>query len=200
MNDPRPQEPSTIDTTATDPFDPLSLRIQSSQEYSTEKVLTTVPVRKPKKDEFFRVHPDDAYMSDFLMVEREDGMDREFYIVAPACAEPVMDTAYRVRIFTWISKRGDVFLWPQKLPIDGSSGRAWSASALRIADEAKNIWCRMYGDRALGAYVHVIARGNLEEPKWPDKSFGTLLQIAFPGDRIINRPDHPYIRELNGEL
>ena len=57
----------------------------------------------------------------------------------------------------------------------------------------------MRGDRDLGAYAHVRARGNLDEPKWPDKTFGELLRIAFAA-RIIDRPDHPYIRELNGEL
>ena len=39
----------------------------------------------------------------------------------------------------------------------------------------------------------------LEEPKWPDKTFRELLRIAFEG-RIIDRPDHPLIRELNGDL
>ena len=45
----------------------------------------------------------------------------------------------------------------------------------------------------------VRAQGNLDEPKWPDKSFGELLRIAFE-NRIIDRADHPVIRELNGEL
>ena len=42
----------------TDPFDPVALSINALADIEVEKVLTTVPVRKPKRTEFFRVHPD----------------------------------------------------------------------------------------------------------------------------------------------
>jgi hypothetical protein len=182
-----------------DPFDPAALRIDAGMEIATEKVLTAVPVRKPRRDEFFRVHPEDGFTLDVLAVERDDDMDRETYIVMPACADAVAEVARKVRLFTCISKRGTVFLWPAKLPVEGSAGRRYSETALRIAGEAKILWVRMWGDRALGGYAMVRAKGNLEEPKWPDKEFRELLRIAFE-DRIIDRPDHPLIRELAGDL
>jgi hypothetical protein len=182
-----------------DPFDPEALRITGDIEIATEKVLTAVPVRKPKKDEFFRVHPGEAYTMDALVVERDDDLDHEIYIVTPACADAVLDVARKVRLFTCISKRGTVFLWPTKLPVEANSGRRYSETALKIAQDAKTLWVRMWGDRNLGGYSMVRARGHLEEPKWPDKTFRELLRIAFES-RIIDRPDHPYIRELNGDL
>jgi hypothetical protein len=46
-----------------DPFDPSRLRL--SQDFAAtvgvKKVLITVPVREPNKQEFVRVHPDQAY-------------------------------------------------------------------------------------------------------------------------------------------
>jgi len=183
----------------TDPFDPAALRVSADMEIATEKVLTAVPVRKPRRDEFFRVHSDEEFTLDVLAVERDDGMDRETYIVTPACADAVVEVARKVRLFTCISKRGTVFLWPAKLPVEGSAGRRYSETALRIAEEAKALWVRMWGDRALGGYAMVRAKGNLEEPKWPDKEFRALLRIAFQ-DRIVDRPDHPLIRELAGDL
>lgn len=88
---------------------------------------------------------------------------------------------------------------PSVLPVDNSAGRRYSESALKISEDAKTLWCRMWGDRSLGAYQHARARGNLEEPKWPDKIFRELLRTAFE-NRIIDRPDHPVIRELSGDL
>jgi hypothetical protein len=183
----------------TDPFDPAALRISGDAEIPTERVLTAVPVRKPKRDGFFRVHGGEDFTMDALVVERDDDLDWEVYVVAPRCADAVLEVARRVRLFTCISKRGTVFLWPCKLPVESSSGRRYAETALKIAQHAETLWVRMWGDRSLGGYTMVKAKGNLEEPKWPDKTFRELLRIAFEG-RIIDRPDHPLIRELNGDL
>jgi hypothetical protein len=193
---PKPTDPPAEPV---DPFDPEALRITGDMEIATEKVLTAVPVRKPKRDEFFRVHPGEDYTMDALVIERDDDLDRETYIVTPACADAVLEVARKVRLFTCISKRGTVFLWPAKLPVEANSGRRYSETALKIAEQAKTLWVRMWGDRNLGAYAMVRARGHLEEPKWPDKTLRELLRVAFES-RIIDRPDHPVIRELNGDL
>jgi hypothetical protein len=177
-----------------------ALRIPPGMDIATENVLTAVPVRRPKRDEFFRVHAGDDYTADFLIVERDTDLDRETYLVTPGCADAVLEVARKVRLFTCISRRGTVFLWPAKLPADGAgSGHLWADSALRIAGHARTVWVRMWGDRSLGAYRVVKANGNLEEPKWPDKEYRDLLRMAFEA-RLIDRPDHPVIRELAGDL
>ena len=90
-----------------DPFDPAALRISGDAEISTERVLTAVPVRKPKRDEFFRVHPGDDYTIDALVVERDDDLDREIYVVVPRCAEAVLEVARGSGCSPASSKRGD---------------------------------------------------------------------------------------------
>src|SRR5215470_9799322 len=71
-------------TTPLDPFDPASLRL--SQDFSAQlgvkKVLTTVPVRKPDKAWFVRVHPSEDYRLQTAVVELKE--ERETYLVAPA--------------------------------------------------------------------------------------------------------------------
>jgi hypothetical protein len=59
----------------TDPFDPAALRINAVADVDVEKILTAVPVRRPNRNEFFRVHPE--FVTDTLVLEREDGLDRE---------------------------------------------------------------------------------------------------------------------------
>ncbi|WP_328667620.1 hypothetical protein OG905_11395 [Streptomyces sp. NBC_00322] len=194
--------PDATDGVPVDPFDLDALRSESLQHLDVEKTLTTVPVRRPKRGEFFRVHPSDDYVIDSYIIEREDGMDRVVYWVAPSMRDELFGDMRKVRLYTCITKRGTVFLWPVKLPLSDSpnSGRAWQQSALEAAEAAKTLWVKMTGNRELGAYEIFMARGDLGEPQWPDKTFRELIGIAFKGDRIIDSLDHPVIRELNGEL
>src|SRR6516162_6208537 len=63
-----------------DPFQPENLRIDLDllNEGGTKKLLTTVPVRKPNKQDFIRVHPDPKYRETLALIELQD--DRETYI------------------------------------------------------------------------------------------------------------------------
>jgi hypothetical protein len=63
-----------------DPFDAENLRVEAMADVDVEKVLTSIPVRRPKRTEFVRVHPE--YVLDTYIVERDTGMDRESYLVA----------------------------------------------------------------------------------------------------------------------
>lgn len=182
----------------TDPFDPEALRVGALADIEVERVLTTVPVRRPSRAEFFRAHRE--WVVDMLVLEREDGMDRETYLVQPNVQELVLHELRKVRLFACINKRGTVFLWPVKLPRDdANTGRRWQESALQVAEQAKTLWVKMQGNRDLGAYEMFRAKGDLGEPQWPNKKFRDLIEIAFR-DRLIDRADHPVIRELEGEL
>jgi hypothetical protein len=181
-----------------DPFDPAVLRSEGVANIEVEKVLTAVPVRRPKRTEFFRVHPD--HVLDTLVLERDDGMERESYLVAPEVQHLVLPELRRTRLFVAITKRNTVFLWPVKLPSDDRDNiRRIADSALQCAEEAKRLWVKMTWDRDLGAYQMFRAKGELGDPQWPDKSFRDLLEIAFR-HYLIDRPDHEVIRELAGEM
>jgi hypothetical protein len=128
-------------------------------------------------------------------------MDRTTYWVAPELRAALVDHLRKVRLFTCIDKRGNVFLWPQKLPIaDGSAtARSWYLSALRAAEEAKKLWVKIVGNRSLGAYDIIVARGDLGDPQWPAHTFAELIELAFH-DKLIDSLQHAAIREINGEI
>lgn len=183
-----------------DPFDPESLAVSSLADVDVEKILTTVPVRRPNRNEFFRVRSDPKFVTDTLVLERQDGMDRDTYLVLPEVQDLVVHELRRVRLFVAINKRGTVFLWPAKLPReDNDAGRRWAETALQAAEQAKTLWVKMHGSKDLGGYEIFRAKGDLGEPQWPEKSFRDLIEIAFR-DRLIDRADHPVIRELAGEI
>jgi hypothetical protein len=183
-----------------DPFDPKNLHMGAMADIEVEKVLTMVPVRKPDRREFVRVHRDPGYTVDTLLLERQDGIDKEWFVVAPSIQHLVLPELRRVRLYTAITRRGVVFLWPVKLPLEDTDRlRRVSETAMQAAEEAKSLWVRVPWNRDLGGYELHRAKGDLGEPQWPDKSFRDLLEIAFRHN-VIDRLDHPVIKELEGEL
>ena len=183
-----------------DKYDPERYRVDPLADIEVEKVLATVPVRKPKRTEFFRVHPGADYTVDMYLLEREDGMDREAYLVDPSIQHLVVSELRQVRLFTVINKHGDIFLWPVRLPADDRDRiRRMADSALGAAEQAKELWVKLVWDKHLGAWVMYRAKGDLGTPQWRDKSFRDLLEIAFRS-HLIDKPDHEVIRELAGEL
>jgi hypothetical protein len=186
---------------APDPFDPASLRIDQSFSASigVKKALLTVPVRKPSKEWFVRVHPDASYHLATAVIELKE--DRETYLVAPALwPELAGEPTFSPRaLFTAVSRQGVVFIWPVRLP--GSDGKVdeWSRSALSAAKMGETRWVRLQADMGLGAYRVEYATGDLPEPDWPESPFRELLRVAFR-DRFIDSLDHPVLRKLRGEV
>lgn len=192
-------------TEPTDPFDLEHLRSTPLPELAVERVTLVVPVRRPARTEFFRVCPDPEFSVDCYVYERTQDMERETYWVRTEFQSEILDDLRPVRLYTVINKRSTVYLWPAKLPTTGGSksGNRWAQSALAIAEEAKNLWVKMIGDKDSGAYELYKARGNLEEPDWESslggKRFDDLLRLGFT-DKVIDHLDHPVLKELRGEL
>jgi hypothetical protein len=181
-----------------DPFHPDSLRI--SQEYLAQavakKLLTTVPVKKPSRQDFIRVHPD--YRHNAALIELRE--ERETYLVHPKFYPEVEETLRSLyTIYLAINRQKVVFLWPVKLP--GPDGRqtAWHTSASDCAERAMKNWVRVAANMSLGAYEVSLAETRLAEPEWPEAPFPDLLRIGFK-NRIIDGPDHPVMLRLRGVI
>lgn len=183
-----------------DPFDPEALRL--SQDFSSslgvKKALLSVPVRRPSREWFVRVHPDEAYRLQTAVVELKE--TREVYLVSPALWSGLAgESTFSPRaLYTAVNRQGVVFLWPIRLP--GPDGRVdeWSRTALEAADLATRTWVRLQANMSLAAYDVTYAE-RLPDPEWPDLPFRELLRIAFK-DRFIPSIDHPVLRQLRGEV
>jgi hypothetical protein len=183
-----------------DPFDPEALRLSAefSASVGVKKALLTVPVRKPAREWFVRVHPDPDYRLQTAVLELKEA--GETYLVSQTLWSALVgESTLSPRIlYTAINRQNVVFLWPVRLP--GPDGRldAWSKSALEAAELAQAKWVRVQSDLTLGAYS-VYYADNLSNPDWPDLSFRELLRIAFK-DRVIQSLDHTVLRQLRGEV
>jgi hypothetical protein len=193
-------EPPNIakpNTAVPDPFDVTNLRLDQSfvESAGVKKLLTTIPVRKPHKQEFIRVHSDPAYRDAFAVIEWQE--DKEFYLLTPHVARALPGEFTMVHLFTAINRQDVVTLWPVKLP--GSDGRTirWHTSAAEAAEFAMSHWTRVRANMGLGAYEWAEAEGSIPEPKWPDLSFTDLLRIAFK-DRYVGTLDHAILQRIRG--
>ena len=186
--------------TTPDPFDPASLRLDPSyaETVGVRKLLITVPVRKPNRQEFVRVHPDPSYrLTPAAIIELKE--DREIYLVAPPLAQALQDEFTPAILFTAMNRQGVLFLWPVKLPGPDGKENEWHRSAREAAEKASKVWLRIRANMSLGAYDLFEAQGDLPEPDWPEPPFREILRTAFR-ERYVDRPDHALINRLRGEV
>jgi hypothetical protein len=183
-----------------DPFNPAALRLDQSfaDTVGVKKLLTTVPVRKPNRQDFVRVHSDPQYrLTPAAIIEVKE--DREFYLVLPSIAQQLAGEFDVRTLFLTINRQGVVHLWPIKLPGPDGKHNEWPRSEAVAAERAMELWVRVTANKSLGAYEVREATGELPEPDWPAFSFEEILRIAFR-DHIVDRVDHPLVQRLRGML
>ena len=164
-----------------DPFDLSKLRLSQSfvELAGAKKLLTTVPVRKPLKQDFVRVHPDATFRDPFAL--KQDFVRVQMKM-----------------LYTTINRQGVVFLWPVPLPAADGRFNEWHRSAQEAAERAMHRWIRIKANMALGANEVFEAPGSIPDPEWPGHSFQELLRIGFR-DKLIENLDHPVLKRLRGE-
>ena len=182
---------------APNPFDPDSLRITGDvNTVGAEKLLVRLPVRKPTKQEFFRVRVDAEYRLPCAILEIKE--EREFYLVTPEALPVLSEDVRHVELRLCLNRQGAPFMWP--VPMPGPDGRtnSWHESAREAANRAEKSWIRMIAVMAEGGYSIYIATGTIPDPQWPEKTFQELLQLAFKDGKLIDSEDHPVVQQLNG--
>jgi hypothetical protein len=183
-----------------DPFDPSALHLGAdySDGLGVRKVISTIPVRKPNKSEWFQVRPGPQWRLQTAILEVENGVDRAVYLVAKELWADLAGEIAPALVLTCTNRAGDLFLWRVKLPGPDGRTNTWTESALRIAQAAETTWCRMVADMGNGHYTHFEPAADLPEPTWPDGlDFRQILKIAFR-DKFIDNADHAILRALRG--
>jgi len=197
-----PKQESQVVNPATDAGDsfPDLSKLRLSQEFlesaGAKKILTTVPVRKPNKQDFVRVHTDLAFREAFAVIELKE--DREHYLIMPDIAAAFPTEIVTMMLYTTINRQRVVSLWPVRLPASDGRVIEWHRSAQEAAERAMERWIRVVPNTNLGANEIIEAPGKIPDPEWPKYSFHELLRIGFR-DRIISSIDHPVLKRLRGE-
>jgi hypothetical protein len=181
------------------PFDPERLRISldHTDGVGVKKIINTIPVRKPDKQDYIRVHTDETFRLAVAVIDLR--ADRETFLVVPDIVRDIPGEYAMVTIFTCITRAGVVFLWPVRLPSSDGRQSDWARSEAEAAEMAMQRWVRVKANTNLGAYEVFEATGTIPDPEWPDLTFSQMLTIAFKG-RLVDSYSHPVLKRLRGEV
>ncbi|MBM3396552.1 MAG: hypothetical protein FJY37_18385 [Betaproteobacteria bacterium] len=162
-----------------------------------KKLLTTVPVSKPKKPQFFRTHSADSMTFAAMFLEQKE--TRESYVVLPNVAQEISELVRPVMLHAAIDRQNNVFLIPVPLPDEAGTRNPWHESLAQAVELAKLKWLRITSNMHTGSYDVYEAQAELPEPDWPAHSIDALVEVAFRG-KIITSLDHPVVQSLLGRV
>ena len=184
---------------APNPFNPetLALKGNPAEAIGVKRALVHVPVRKPNRQEFFRVHLDPAYRCPVAVLDLKT--ERETYLVTPEVASAIPSEIKVVQLTACINRQGVPFLWSVPIPSEDGRENAWNSTAREAAARTETKWVRMVANMSAGAYDVYEAPGEIADPNWPDHTFQKLLEVAFGNGRLIDKVDHPVLKQLLGQ-
>ena len=160
---------------------------------ATPGTPTRIGINKPRRDEWVSVRPGDEWVQAVWVIEEQQDIEREIYIVTDELAKNELEADARYAILhLTTSSTGRLFWWCIKLA-KGARRNYWAESALKAAEKAQKGWIRIMA--AHEGYDVWEAKAPMPDPQWPDMTSSELIQLAF-GDRIIATMDHPVARRL----
>ena len=182
-----------------DEFSPANLRVLNTIDLRdlVKTELVELSARKPKKDEWFRVHPEYQQQGGILDIDSEN---RVFWVSKKIQAQVMHDPCFSFRLCVLcVTHLGVPFIWPVKTDVEsGGTGNKWVVIPFAAMTQAKEKWTRLYWSQERREHI-VDSSIYTDEPKFPkDKSFPELLKLAFR-DAVVSTPDHPAILSLKGK-
>ena len=189
--------PQTAAGSSTIDLQSLRLPTNYGATMGVKKLLTSVPVRKPKKPQFFRTHPSaDMAFGGMLLQQKEKD---ESYLVMPDVAQQISELVQPVDLFAAIDRQNNVFLIPVPRPGESGSRNPWHESLFQAVELAKESWIRINANMQMGGYDVCEAQVSLSQPDWPEHGMHKLIEVAFRG-KIIQSLDHPMVQGLLGRI
>jgi hypothetical protein len=178
-----------------DNLDALRIDQNFAEQIGVEKVITRIPIRKPGRQEWVRVHTDENFHIQLALFEYEQ--EGDYYVLDHSLLGLLTEEVAFKKLYYSINRQGVVFLWPAKLP--DATGRIddWNKSRHKAANLAMGGWVRVASNRSLGAYEVYTPQAKLDDPVWPELSLNEILEIAFE-DKIICEKDHPILKSFWG--
>jgi hypothetical protein len=162
------------------------MRVDPKATVAARQIITTCTVRRPKNNEFVRVNMEVEPYTGFILEDKDDDV---FYIVdKPALSYLDAAPPLKMLVLT-VNQNGAFFLWP--VPCDDRN--TWNDSARKAWKISQTDWVKLVGDRSGGIYNTYIAEGELPPPRWPDKTYWELIDLAFPDSKVVKDADHDVV-------
>ncbi len=175
----------------------LRLSANYGATLGVKKLLTRVPVGKPKKSNFFRVHASEEMAFQGMLLEQKEA--NESYLVVPNIAKEISELVTAVQLYAAIDRLNNVSLIPVPLPGEDGNRNPWHESLAQAVEMSKSNWIRITANMSLGGYDVFAAQASLSEPEWPEYDIEAFIEVAFRG-KIISSLEHPIVQSLLGRI
>jgi hypothetical protein len=183
-----------------DPFDLVNMRLTPANTVAAKKEWTTISARKPHKQDWFRVKPDEVYGVIGVLDVKSEDKSGELYLVSPAMLAETKDLGARqANLYLAMNKLGVPFIIPVKLPSEDGKSNPYLETMAQAVERAKEKWVRASANTNAG-YYEIFTESDAiisNEPVWPDKTLTELVRLGFK-DKIIMSPAHPVYQSLKG--
>jgi hypothetical protein len=175
-----------------------------AQLMATQTEQLSVPVYKRLPDgAFWRVRSGgewDPHASELLLLPRKDGgLGPEFLLVLPEL-EPLFQSDAKLRnlvryhhLAFVVDSRGRVGWWA----VPSRSDNDWHVSSRTALRRLLDQWGMQKSDQGAKSYLIEKPADNLGAPAWPAGSYDDWF-VKGLSDKVIDSPDHPVLRELQG--
>jgi hypothetical protein len=116
-------------------LDPEKFRIDQNfaAHLNTRKAAVTVSVRRPDRQHWIYLHPDQAWRLAVGILE--DKVNQRIYVVEPHIIPDVTADLKSKLLVTYATRQGTTSLWPITLPDETGRLDTYSESALLILDQ-----------------------------------------------------------------
>jgi hypothetical protein len=170
---------------------------QSHLDGGADDDLQKVFAGRPSEDYYWRTHRDKgSEWKHSLTIEFEG----ETYLVHPNIADVKRASERKIRpllLVRCVNVKGREQIWPIKLDRPGKKRNDCNASALMVAERMREEWLMLVYDHDTKTYfgrrpVPLIT----DTPKWTQRTFPQLRDLAFPEDRRIDTLEHEVWRKL----
>jgi hypothetical protein len=200
---PSPINPPVQPLAADDPFAAGNFSVEG-ESVPTGIDDLQIEIGAPSDEEFVMVSSDPRHMlkANMLVVNREDGYGKSYFLLTPAVAAFVKSQASlkkffkAMRLFLYVSNESQYGLWLVRDSLDN-----WSVSDLQVVNQAKKTFTRRYTDGKVRK-GHSSTAIPTEGVQFPDKPFigadGILAQ-AFGEAFVITTTDHSVLNKLLGK-
>ena len=170
---------------------------QSCADVGVDDDLQKVFAGRPSEDYYWRTHPDKGNeWKRAWTIAFEDAT----YLVHPKVAEVKRTSERKIRpllLARCVNVKGREQIWPLKLDRPGKKRNECNELALMVAERMREDWFMLVYDDETKTYfgrrpVPLIT----DPPKWTQRTFQQLRELAFPEDRRINTLEHEVWRKL----
>jgi hypothetical protein len=199
-----PSAPNLLDeatnkTSATAQLEDLMAEALSSpEEYGALPALPTqLAIRRPKKHEWFRIHPDFKPAFHIYQAPAKDRRDR-IYLVRKGAAPIFGDAAKPATLRLCVNSEGVPFVWIHP-HAEGGPGESWAKSRNEVAAAAIKGWVKITAGDGCYNIERPLRPEVFVEPKWPEGTHNDWLLRTFLQDMIVGDHKHPAAEYHRGQ-